>query len=264
MSLNVRGINEPKKRRNLFRWLHRNEWDISFVQETYSSTNVEQLWKNEWGGNILFSHGSIHSRGTIILFRNHANVEIINHKEDYKGRFILLKIKINESLFTLLNIYAPNKEKEQMNFYDDLDKVMSAEENSDCNWILGGDWNVTIDPDMDKKGGIIDGTHRKKVREKVLTIMQKHGLADVWRSRNPDKVRFTYRQKTPLIQSRLDYWALSDILVDCVEDSSILSSPSPDHSAVTLHLKKLPDTRRGPGIWKFNNSLLKDEAYTKN
>ena len=40
--------------------------------------------------------------------------------------------------------------------------------------------------------------------------------------------------------------------------------PKPiDHSAITLHLKTEDLMQpKGPGFWKFNNSLLEDEGYT--
>ena len=34
----------------------------------------------------------------------------------------------------------------------------------------------------------------------------------------------------------------------------------PDHKAVKLKLNS-PNNKRGPGLWKFNNSLLDDESY---
>ena len=35
---------------------------------------------------------------------------------------------------------------------------------------------------------------------------------------------------------------------------------TPDHKAVKLKLNS-PNNKRGPGLWKFNNSLLDDEGY---
>jgi len=35
---------------------------------------------------------------------------------------------------------------------------------------------------------------------------------DIWGMRNPDNKRFTWRQKNPIIQRRLDYWFISDVL----------------------------------------------------
>ena len=48
-----------------------------------------------------------------------------------------------------------------------------------------------------------------------------YDLVDVWRIRNPNKRNFTWRQKKPLIQRRLDYWLISDGLQDFTEESTV-------------------------------------------
>ena len=40
-------------------------------------------------------------------------------------------------------------------------------------------------------------------------LAKKWDLCDIWRMRNPECKRFTYRQKTPLLQRRLDYFFIS-------------------------------------------------------
>ena len=77
-SLNVRGLNQMRKRRQLFRWRHNNKFDIIFLQETFSSRDIETVWKSEWGGDILYSHGTNHSRGVMILF-NPKLVKQVDH-----------------------------------------------------------------------------------------------------------------------------------------------------------------------------------------
>ena len=65
------GLNKSIKRRKLFRWLHLNRFDIIyifFLQETYSDPSLEDVWRAEWGGEILFAHGSKHSKGVMIIF----------------------------------------------------------------------------------------------------------------------------------------------------------------------------------------------------
>ena len=38
--------------------------------------------------------------------------------------------------------------------------------------------------------------------------------------------------------------------------------PETDHSAILLHIKSVElKQEKGPGFWKFNQSLLQDEAY---
>ena len=42
----------------------------------------------------------------------------------------------------------------------------------------------------------------------------------------------------------------------------ILYAPETDHSTILIHIKsKEPKHKRGPGFWKFNQSLLKDKIY---
>ena len=38
-----------------------------FLQETYSESNDENVWRKEWGGELFFSHGTKHSKGVCIL-----------------------------------------------------------------------------------------------------------------------------------------------------------------------------------------------------
>lgn len=80
--------------------------------------------------------------------------------------------------------------------------------------------------------------------------------------RNPDIKRFTWRQKSPPIHSRLDLLLISDFLQDYCNEVDILPAVRSDHSSVTLKLYNI-DMVKGPGLWKLNNSYLKDEQYVK-
>ena len=64
-------------------------------------------------------------------------------------------------------------------------------------------------------------------------------LEDIWRIRNPDIKRFTWRQKKPLIQRRLDFWLISDVCQEDAEKSDIISSINSDHSAIILHISSI-------------------------
>ncbi|CAH3187433.1 unnamed protein product, partial [Porites lobata] len=61
VSLNVRGISNFTKRRTIYTWCRKQKADFVFLQETHSKKETEVQWKNEWGGEILFSHGSPNS-----------------------------------------------------------------------------------------------------------------------------------------------------------------------------------------------------------
>ena len=75
MTLIVRGIRDRLKRVNIFEWCKTKKNSIIFLQETYSTVEIEERWKQDWGGPMFFSHGSNHNRGVLILFSNHLDFE---------------------------------------------------------------------------------------------------------------------------------------------------------------------------------------------
>ena len=67
ISLNVKGIREKGKRQRIFAWCKEEKADIVFLQETFSSRDVEDKWASEWNGQGIYSHGTSHSKGVLML-----------------------------------------------------------------------------------------------------------------------------------------------------------------------------------------------------
>jgi len=116
MTLNVRGINKEGKRRSVFRYVKSKNTDICFLQETYSSKDIEHIWRNQWGGQVFFAHGTKHSKGVIILIRPGFNIDMDKTVCDSIGRYILIHARICTQNVILLNLYAPNDMGEQLDF----------------------------------------------------------------------------------------------------------------------------------------------------
>ena len=151
LSLNVRGLNKSTKRRQLFRWLHQQNADVIFLQETYSSPQTIKLWETEWGGKIVESHGSSHSRGVMILFKPKINVSIDKIIRDKNGRYVLSEVFLDDVKFIFVNIYAPNDQTQQIHFLRDLsNSVLNNYANETL--VLGGDFNCAL-TELDKRGG---------------------------------------------------------------------------------------------------------------
>ena len=74
---------------------------------------------------------------------------------------------------------------------------------------------------------------------------------------------FTFRQKhcTGFIQRRLDDIFISNSLQEFLNDVSILTSLSTDHSPVHVSLFKENKHTKGNGFWKFNSPLIKNHTY---
>ena len=88
IALNVRGIRNLVKRRSIFRYLKDQNCSFYLLQETFSEPKDERVWKNEWGGDVFFSHGSNHSKGVCILVNPSIVVNVENSYKDIDGRII--------------------------------------------------------------------------------------------------------------------------------------------------------------------------------
>ena len=120
ISLNVRGLRNFKKRRMIYTWCKKKNADIIFLQETHSTKEVKNQWRNEWGAEIIMSHGSSNSRGTAVLMKKGVDVIVHSKIIDPQGRFIILKAEFNDNLYVLINVYAPNKDKDSVKFLEAL------------------------------------------------------------------------------------------------------------------------------------------------
>ena len=107
-----------------------------FMQETYSTADIEHIWRNEWGGQILYSHGTCHSRGVMVLIRPGFDVKINNVETDNIGRTLIIDAKIEDAPFKLINIYAPNNEESQVHFYNQLRNTLTRKVTRDDNILL--------------------------------------------------------------------------------------------------------------------------------
>ena len=220
ISLNVRGLSNFKKRRMIYTWCKKKNTDIIFLQETHSTEEVENQWRNEWGAGIIMSNGSSNSRGVAVLVKK--GVEVIVHSKimDPQGSFIILKVEFNDNLYVLTNVYAPNKGKDSVKFLGALRTTLRAE-NLDIEekFIVGGDFNCPINPNLGKKGGLL--LPRKSVVASVNCFQEDLDLVDIWRVKNPLSRSFTLSQNSPNIFCHLDYWLISNNLQDLVISTSI-------------------------------------------
>ena len=178
-SLNVRGINNVK-RNAIFKWLKEKRFDIVFLQECYCGEGDESAWLDEWEGTGLFSHGSKHSRGTVVLFRRGFDVEVVDKQIDINGRFIIINVKVQGETFLLANVYAPNRNEDKQLFFSEVQRVIEILKTLDCNRIImGGDWNSVINIELDKKGGNMNP--HETIVNSLKELMNSLELIDIWR-----------------------------------------------------------------------------------
>ena len=254
-TLNVNGLGDLKKRRQIFKWVRDNKISICLLQETHSIKQIEPFWQSEWGFDAYFSGNSTNSCGIGILINNNFEQQSISVKELVIGRLMVMKIEIQGINVNIINIYGPNRDDVEC-FYK---MQQFIEENSTENFLIGGDFNVVLEPILDKENGLPN--RNIKCRRVIKGCNEKYDLIDIWRLKHENIKSYTWKSNhTPPIKCRLDYFLISSYLLNIISKCEISTCIKTDHSPVVLHLC-INKQKKGPGYFKMNNSILLDTEY---
>ena len=176
-----------------------------------------------------------------------------------EGLYIVLEAEVQGANFLLVKLYVPNKVQEWRRFIENLNSTIDdVIKDNEPKLVVGGDFNVTLESDLDCSGG---NPAQKASVKSIQDLCLDFDLVDIWRIRNPTTRRFTWRQRNPFIQRRLDFWLISDVCQEDIEGTDIIPSINSDHSAIILHFNNIDRQKHGPSFWKFNASLLNDENF---
>ena len=253
MSLNCRGIHTKHKRLGVLKHLKDLNYNVYCIQETHFTPEQYKTIYTEWGSEVFLSYGSSHSRGVAIMF-NKIDFKVHEILTDIDGNYVILDLTISDQRMTLASIYGPNTDCPS--FYHRLFNIIDRIGNA--SYMICGDFNLVIDPDMDYFN--YKHVNNKKARETLLEIIETRQLIDPFREFFPDKKLFTWRKQRPLQQARLDFFLLSPPLAIYTSKSSIEHSYQSDHSIIQSSFT-FSEFQHSSGLWKHNNSLLKDKTY---
>lgn len=260
-SANCQGLGKygsyTNKRRDVFKYLKNKKFDIYFIQDTHFTPNCEKYIRAEWGYEGWFNSFSSNSRGVAILFNNTFEFQMKQTYSDNSGNFIILRVTINSKEYVLINIYAPNRD--DPDFFRNINHILNGV-NCD-NIIIGGDWNLLLDPHKD--GYNYKNINNSNAREEVTNLYIQHNLTDIWRHLNPTLKQYTWHKKNNkkiIQQGRLDFFLVTETMINKYTKSNIKPGYRSDHSMITLELKASSKIHTKT-FWKFNSTLLKDKEY---
>ena len=188
ISINVKGLQAVSKRIKIFEYLKNYVTSNGFIflQEPHSSVKDEKIWNDEFEGQLFFSHGKTNSCGVAIGFVGTKALNILNTKRDDLGRILAIEVKIDDSVFVLINIYNANTESEQLLTLNDLINILETfEDIQEKSVVLGGDFNVIFNPSLDSEGGKL--VIKRETMAKLIQIVGTLDLCDIWSIRNPIK-----------------------------------------------------------------------------
>ena len=206
---------------------------------------------------MITSPNTTLARGTAILFNNTFEFASQNKIIDKNGNYCITEIELPGKLsIVLCCVYGPNIDNPS--FYQKIEEEIQSFNNPIV--IMGGDWNATMNFKLDNIKYI---NHNNPRTVKTIRGMMKNlSLVDGWRVSNEDIKKFTWSQGISGKQARLDYFLISEELLTISNNFNIGNKYRSDHSIISFNLI-ISNDKRGPGIWKFNNDLLKNKDFVK-
>lgn len=253
VSWNINGCGNPMKRKKVLLYLKHKQVDIAFIQETHLLDEEAKKFKKDWVGHVYYSSFSSKRNGVLILVHKRLNFSMLKEYKDDNGRIICIEANINGGEVTLCNIYAPNKE--DPSFFHGLNNILG---NAQGQIILAGDFNQILDGMLDKSKHT--GTSTPRDRAAIHMLMGDIGLVDIWRLVNPRNQEYTFYSNCHKSYSRIDYFLISQSLVNDTIDSSINAISLSDHAPVELCINIHSDRLRR-GRWRMNTSLIQDKVF---
>lgn len=254
LSVNVRGLADRTKRKDVFNYLKEQNALIYCIQDIHCKRELEKKYQQEWGGNVVISSFSTNSRGVGIFFNDNFDYKIHDRTIDQCGNFILLDLEIGDHRFTLVTIYGPNRDDPL--FYENLRHKIANFDNASL--IIVGDWNLVMEQHLDTKHYTRENNIRAK--NEVKKLIECYNLFDIWRINNPKCKRYTWKQRNPLKMARLDFFLVTEDFCAICHSPGIKTGYRTDHSIVTLPIS-LYENKRGKGFWKLNTSFLREIEY---
>ena len=247
-SINSRGLNSRKEYLTFDR---AKSFDFFLIQETLVSDydKIKRL-SSHWPGASFWSPAVGKQGGVCILVNENFVGRIVNCRRDSDGRVLSLLVDLGGSRFNLVNIYAPAVLTDRKIFFESLHQYFIPAGDS----IIGGDFN-RYDRDLDKLGGNVSFAN-------YLTEFRKNfNFIDIWPKKHLRVHEMSCFNSDFTIGSRLDKFFVSSNFACFVVRCEISPCCMSDHDFVDLHINTDHFSPRGPGIWKFNVSLLSDSAF---
>ena len=260
VSLNVNGLNDHLKRTALIDWLKCMKADIVCLQETHASSHESiRKWFANSGYRVASSCHTNKSAGTAILVQDtHKISKII---KDDAGRFVQVLINFDDDQLSFVSIYAPNRNPERNAFLLSLTDLVDLSRPV----FIAGDFNCVLDPLLDRKrrpsfvGG--PSAHFQESGPALNALLTHTQTYPLWRDLHAGRIAYSWTHGSGTFASRIDMvWApltMADLIQECEYHPSFLS----DHQYLLVKCLFRDRITTGPGVWKFNTSLLQDSDY---
>lgn len=256
VTFNARGLldfNKFEKVKEMFKNV-----DMIILQETnWKDVHVNELRKR-WDGEILYNNeDKRYGRGVAFLIRKNTDVGCNVIYKDEAGKCLGVEMKWENNKVIVINVHAPNEEKEKRVFFNFLRRFLMKYNNV----ILMGDFNTALSK-IDMADGMVFKTSTG--RKELKTLMEDFNLVDIWRERHEQKRQYSRRQMVGnfICQTRVDFILCSRNLEGFIDNVKYGETSLSDHKPMYMQLDWCT-IKRGPGVWVLNAEVLKRDCYVR-
>ena len=174
-----------------------------------------------------------------------------------EGQFLQVEVDIDGQKLRFVSLYAPIRNPARNTFFASVpDFVDLAYPTFVC-----GDFNAVLDPDLDRKRRSSLAKVRFERIAALHSLLAATQTFPVWHTRHPTDVVYSWDHASGEFSYCIDMiWAptlLAKSIGDCAYHPSFFS----DHCYILLTFSTGDIFERGPGVWKFNTSLLEEANY---
>lgn len=251
MSFNVRGLNHPAKRRNLWKTAMETCCDIICIQETHFAKDKAPKCSHPRFPYVFFAHNYSKRNGVLIAIKDTVSFKLLSEQSDDLGRFVLLVAEINGALYTLINIYAPNKKP--VKFIKKMVKL--AKQKQKGSLILCGDFNAVMNTDID-----CSSVGRRR-RPNIGPFCYGEGLYDPWRCLHTTEKDYSYFSGVHGSYSRIDLFLTDKFTLQKITKAHIHSITWSDHAPVTMEIIDRTKSVHRP-LWRNNTYILAHPQFS--
>lgn len=251
MSLNVNGLNIPKKKKRVMTKLKKEKAQIIFLQETHLTQSEHDKLKRYGYRNLYYSsYKGRYSRGVVTLISNMIQFDCEKELKDGEGRYVIVKGRLENEPITLVNIYAPPESDNK--FFKALLDVIAVE--AEGILICGGDLNVIMNHNMDTTSL---KRNKGQLTRLVNISLEEMGMVDIWRNLHPLDKDFTHYSAAHKVHSPTDYFLVYQSDSFRVKECEIGAADVSDHNP--LYLKININNRKRHTVWRLNVGILNNE-----
>ena len=250
VSINTRGF-DRRKENFIFVYIRNSAVDFCLIQETLISdpSDLRSL-SSRWRGPCFWSPSVGRQGGVLILISEVFEGNVLSWRKDTAVRVVSLLLEFDRFKVNLIDIYAPTTLTDRKAFFENLhDFFIPADAR-----IIAGDFNC-YEHQLDKFGGNFSPAVY------LSDFRASFNFTDAWRKFHPRACECTWFNSDLSIGSRLDKFFVSRNIVSAVLSCEVSPFCFSDHDFVVLSFQFDDNLARGPGLWKFNNSLLHDNDF---